>query len=260
MVAPPPLLDGRPWAFVDWVPPEMSGLELCRRLRADPQTEAAHVTMILEEDDAEAKRRALRAGADDYIVAPIDRNTVLDRVLSVQLPDHEAPARTLKLGDLTLDLAALQVRWKDKPVQLMPNEFRLLRYLMEQPGHVFPHAADRRAGQAWPADRRTHRGRLGQPPAPRPARSGRRLSAADRPLDGLRPRPAVRLVSSKRAAPEEAARPFSGSSGPVRPSELGPGAQTDGARRGGDDVGALPAASAGLEARELARSSNTLET
>lgn len=135
--SPPPLLDGRPWAFVDWVLPEMSGLELCRRLRADPQTEAAHVTMILEEDDAEAKRRALRAGADDYIVAPIDRNTVLDRVLSVQLPDHEAPARTLKLGDLTLDLAALQVRWKDKPVQLMPNEFRLLRYLMEQPGHVF---------------------------------------------------------------------------------------------------------------------------
>ena len=62
---------------------------------------------------------------------------MLDRVLSVQLPDHEAPARTLKLGDLTLDLAALQVRWKDKPVQLMPNEFRLLRYLMEQPGHVF---------------------------------------------------------------------------------------------------------------------------
>jgi two-component system phosphate regulon response regulator PhoB len=70
---PPPLLDGRPWAFVDWLLPELSGLELCRRLRADPQTEAAHVTMVLEEDDAEAKRRALRAGADDYILAPIDR-------------------------------------------------------------------------------------------------------------------------------------------------------------------------------------------
>jgi two-component system phosphate regulon response regulator PhoB len=93
--------------------------------------------MILEDDDAEAKRRALRAGADDYILGPIDRASLLDRVLSVQLPEHDAPARTLKLGDLTLDLAALQARWREKALTLMPNELRLLRYLMEQPGHVF---------------------------------------------------------------------------------------------------------------------------
>lgn len=135
--APLPLLDGSPWAFVDWLLPELSGLELCRRLRCDTQTEAAHITMVLEEDDADAKRRALRAGADDYIIGPIDRAAVLDRVLSVQLPEREAPARSLKLGDLALDLTALQARWRDKPVPLMPNELRLLRYLMEQPGHVF---------------------------------------------------------------------------------------------------------------------------
>ncbi|EGD59000.1 two component transcriptional regulator [Novosphingobium nitrogenifigens DSM 19370] len=135
--APLPLIDGRPWAFVDWVLPDLSGLELCRRLRCDPQTETAHVTMVLEEDEAEAKRRALRAGADDYIIGPIDRSSVLDRVLSVQLPEAEIPARTLRLGDLSLDLSALQARWKDKPIGLMPNEFRLLRYLMEQPGQVF---------------------------------------------------------------------------------------------------------------------------
>lgn len=138
--APLPLLDGSPWAFVDWLLPELSGLELCRRLRCDPQTEAAHITMILEDDDADAKRRALRAGADDYIIGPIDRAAVLDRVLSGQLPDREAPARLLRLGDLSLDLTALQARWKDKAVGLMPNEFRLLRYLMEQPGHVFSRA------------------------------------------------------------------------------------------------------------------------
>ncbi|MBY0394242.1 MAG: response regulator transcription factor [Novosphingobium sp.] len=135
--APLPLLDGSPWAFVDWLLPELSGLKLCRRLRCDTQTEAAHITMVLEEDDADAKRRALRAGADDYIIGPIDRAAVLDRVLSVQLPEREAPARSLKLGDLSLDLTALQARWQGKPVPLMPNELRLLRYLMEQPGHVF---------------------------------------------------------------------------------------------------------------------------
>lgn len=138
--APLPLLDGSPWAFVDWLLPDLSGLELCRRLRCDPQTEAAHITMILEDDDAEAKRRALRAGADDYIIGPIDRAAVLDRVLSAQVSDREAPARLLRLGDLSLDLSALQARWKDKAMALMPNEFRLLRYLMEQPGHVFSRA------------------------------------------------------------------------------------------------------------------------
>lgn len=134
---PPPLLDGHPWAFIDWVLPDMSGLELCRRLRCDPQTGVAHVTMILEEDEQDAKRRALKAGADDYLVGPIDRGMVLDRVLSVQLPDAEVPRRVIRLGDLAIDLAALQARFKEKPVPLMPNEFRLLRYLMEQPGHVF---------------------------------------------------------------------------------------------------------------------------
>ncbi len=135
--APLPLLDGSPWAFVDWLLPELSGLELCRRLRCDAQTEAAHITLVLEEDEAETRRRALRAGADDYIMGPIDRAAVLDRVLSVQLPAREAPARALRLRELSLDLTALQARWRDKPVPLMPNELRLLRYLMEQPGHVF---------------------------------------------------------------------------------------------------------------------------
>jgi two-component system phosphate regulon response regulator PhoB len=155
--APLPLLDGKPWAFVDWVLPDLSGLELCRRLRHNPQTEAAHVTMVLEDDEAETKRRALRAGADDYLIGPIDRSTVLDRVLSVQLVDSDVPTRTLRLGDLTLDLAALQARWKDICLALMPNELRLLRYLMEQPGQVFSRgqliAALGKQGQ--PIDERT---------------------------------------------------------------------------------------------------------
>ncbi|KAJ8137135.1 hypothetical protein OY671_009653, partial [Metschnikowia pulcherrima] len=68
-----------------------------------------------------------------------------------------APARTSKSGDSTSDSAALQVRWKDKPVQLMPNEFRSSRYSIEQPGHVFSRtqsiAASGKHGQ--PIDERT---------------------------------------------------------------------------------------------------------
>ena len=51
--APLPLMEGQPWAFIDWVLPDMSGLELCRRFRAaDGLGHNAHITMILEEDDA----------------------------------------------------------------------------------------------------------------------------------------------------------------------------------------------------------------
>lgn len=133
-----PLLEGTLWAFVDWVLPEISGLEICRRLRCDPLTAQAHITMMLEEDDQDARRRALRAGADDYMVGPATRTALLDRVLSARPHDHDgAPARNLALGELSIDLAAFQARWRGKAIPLMPNEFRLLRYLVEHPGRVF---------------------------------------------------------------------------------------------------------------------------
>lgn len=133
-----PLLEGALWAFVDWVLPDISGLEICRRLRCDPVTAQAHITMILEEDDQEARRRALRSGADDYMVGPVVRRALLDRVLSLQMHDSEAGAlRAVTLGALTVDMAAFQARWNNKPIALMPNEFRLLRYFAEHPGRVF---------------------------------------------------------------------------------------------------------------------------
>ena len=133
-----PLLEGSPWAFVDWVLPDISGLEICRRLRCDPLTAQAHITMILEVDDLDDRRRALRAGADDYMVAQVSRANLLDRVLSLSLRDQKSSVlRNLALGDLSIDLAAFQARWLGKPMPLMPNEFRLLRYLVENPGRVF---------------------------------------------------------------------------------------------------------------------------
>ena len=55
-----PLLEGSTWAFVDWMLPDTSGLEICRQIRCAPQTASAHITIILDEDDAEAKRRGLK--------------------------------------------------------------------------------------------------------------------------------------------------------------------------------------------------------
>src|SRR3546814_20615827 len=78
---------------------DLAGLEMCRRLRADPRTAQAHVTMVLESDDEDDRRRALRAGADDYVVGKLDRTRILARVLAVLSdgPDVQA-AHIIELG------------------------------------------------------------------------------------------------------------------------------------------------------------------
>ncbi|MDZ4308028.1 MAG: response regulator, partial [Allopontixanthobacter sp.] len=109
------LVEGPMWAFVDWVMDDLAGLEMCRRLRADARTQDAHITMVLERDDIEDRRRALQAGADDYMVGPLDRNAVLDRVLALQSRQQRHRAQRFELGELTIDMAALQARWAATP-------------------------------------------------------------------------------------------------------------------------------------------------
>ena len=133
-----PLIEGALWIFIDWVLPEMSGLELCRRLRADSLTSHAHVTIVLEEDNVEDRKRELRMGADDYMVGPLTRSALLDRVLGANISEQDtANSRVLAQGELSVDVAAFQARWQGRPISLMPNELRLLRYFIEHPGRVF---------------------------------------------------------------------------------------------------------------------------
>lgn len=138
-IGPLPLLDEPAWAFIDWLLPDMPGIEACRRLRCDPLTVQVHVTMVIEEDDSDARRRALRAGADDYILGPLSRTAILDRILATQNDRRSegGDAPSLASGDLAIEVAAFQARWRGKPIPLMPNEFRLLRYFVEHPGRVF---------------------------------------------------------------------------------------------------------------------------
>ena len=134
---PRPLVDGPMWIFVDWVMDDLAGLEMCRRLRADQRTADAHVTIVLESDDAEDRRRALKAGADDYIVGPLDRTRVLDRVLALQGdPQPRHATQRFERGPLVIDMAALQARWAGVPIVLRPNEFRLLRFFADNPNQV----------------------------------------------------------------------------------------------------------------------------
>ncbi|AKH43944.1 two-component system phosphate regulon response regulator PhoB [Altererythrobacter atlanticus] len=131
------LIEGPAWAFVDWVMDDLSGLEMCRRLRADPRLRDAHITMVLEHDDKEDRRRALKAGADDYAIGPLDRQAMLDRVLALHACDRlRGIGQMIELGELQINVAGEQALWKGKQIPLRPNEFRVLRFLAENPNRV----------------------------------------------------------------------------------------------------------------------------
>lgn len=135
------IAEGQVWAFIDWVLDDMSGLELCRRLRNDPRMADAHVTMVLDDGDTAAldedRRRALKSGADDYMLGPMERHAILDRVFALRSPTQQRRiARVIELDALTIDLGSLQARWMDNRLALRPNEFRLLRFFAENPDRV----------------------------------------------------------------------------------------------------------------------------
>jgi two-component system phosphate regulon response regulator PhoB len=134
---PKRLIEGAVWAFVDWVMTDLSGLEMCRRLRADPRMRDAHVTMVLERDDSDDRRRALKAGADDYAVGPLGRQAILDRVLALHSADRrQGSAHLIEIGDLQINVAGEQARWQGQLIELRPNEFRVLRFMAENPNRV----------------------------------------------------------------------------------------------------------------------------
>ncbi len=134
---PRKLIEGQAQIFVDWVMPDLSGLEMCRRLRADTRLQDAHVTMVLERDDSEDRRRALKAGADDYAVGPLDRTAMLDRVMALQPASAaRAAGQVISAGGLHINVTGEQALWQGQLVPLRPNEFRVLRYMAENPNRV----------------------------------------------------------------------------------------------------------------------------
>lgn len=136
-------IEGRPLCFVDWLLPDGSGLDLVRRLREAGPTRSAHITMVLTDDDGEERRRALKAGADDYMTGPLDAQKLIERLARHEgsTTSETAVGGRLRNGDLTIDLAAHQLRFRGAPVPLRPNEFRLLVHFMEHPDQVFSRAA-----------------------------------------------------------------------------------------------------------------------
>lgn len=152
--------------ILDWMLPGVSGLEICRRLRAREGTRTLPVIMLTARGEEGERVRGLSVGADDYVVKPFSVPELMARVRSLLRRSRpERVASRLSAGDLDLDRETRRVRRGARDIHLGPTEFRLLDYLMERPGRVFSRSQllDGVWGQSVEIDERTvdvHVGRL----------------------------------------------------------------------------------------------------
>jgi two-component system phosphate regulon response regulator PhoB len=123
---------------LDWMLPKVSGVEVCRRLRARPETRNLPIIMLTARGEETDRIRGLDTGADDYIVKPFSTTELAARIRAVLRRIRPGLAEDLiRHGDLVIDRGAHRVRRGAREVRLGPTEFRLLDYLMQHPGRVF---------------------------------------------------------------------------------------------------------------------------
>ena len=136
-------------AIIDWLVPELSGLELCQRLRAHQNP--LPVLMLTALGQSENRVTGLDAGADDYLVKPFVMEELLARLRALQRRSPQFMPQTLTVGVFSLDYAnnALGVG-TGSPSQMIPltnKEFQILAYLMQNPNRIIPGSKIRQ--QLW---------------------------------------------------------------------------------------------------------------
>ncbi len=122
---------------LDWMLPEVSGIEVCRRLRSRDETRTLPVIMLTARGEEDDRVRGLEIGADDYVVKPYSPAEMVARVRALlRRADPAQISELLEYADIAMDLAAHKVRRDGVPLKLGPTEFKLLRVFMERPGRV----------------------------------------------------------------------------------------------------------------------------
>jgi two-component system, OmpR family, manganese sensing response regulator len=129
--------------ILDWMLPQVSGVQLCQEYRRAGKT--APVLMLTAKDTIADKVMGLDAGADDYLVKPVDVIELLARVRALRRRSPIWQGDTLNLGDLQLHLDQLTLEYQSQTVQLSSREFQLVEYLMRHPRQVLSHDQIERA-------------------------------------------------------------------------------------------------------------------
>ena len=120
---------------LDWMMPEMDGLELCKSIRRESNVPIIMLTARVEETD---KLIGLELGADDYITKPFSPRELVARVKVVlRRVSGDSRAEVIRVENVSLDRTHFEVQINMRTVQLTPTEFEIMATLMSQPGRIF---------------------------------------------------------------------------------------------------------------------------
>lgn len=135
------LADERPdLALIDWMLPDMSGLELTRMLKRESTNDDLGIIMLTARADEVDKVAGLEGGADDYVTKPFAPRELVARIQAVLRRSASTDDDVINAGVLELDTAGHRVTAGSTEIRLGPTEYRLLHYLMTHPDRVYSRA------------------------------------------------------------------------------------------------------------------------
>jgi len=127
--------------ILDWMMPEMDGLEICRYLRKHAETEAIHIIMLTAKSDPTDKILGLEMGADDYLTKPFHIQELLARIRAVirrlERPHKEEDKKIIVFKEIRIDLDYHKVTVNGVNIDLTAREIKLLSFLIKHPGRVY---------------------------------------------------------------------------------------------------------------------------
>ncbi|MBL4693622.1 MAG: phosphate regulon transcriptional regulator PhoB [Magnetovibrio sp.] len=134
--------------ILDWMLPGLSGIEVCRKLRADPATRDIPILMLTARGEEEDRVRGIETGADDYVLKPYSPREVMARIKGLlRRANPSLVAETLDYCDISMDFVQHKVSRAGQGIHLGPIEYKLLKTLLEKPGRVF--SRDRLLDLVW---------------------------------------------------------------------------------------------------------------
>ncbi len=133
------VIDNKPdLVLLDWMLPGGSGIELARRLRRDEITTNIPIIMLTAKASEDNKVQGLNEGVDDYVTKPFSPRELVARIKTVlRRINGKQKDRALRVFDLQLDPTSHRISIEDKPVEMGPTEFRLLKFFLVNQEKVF---------------------------------------------------------------------------------------------------------------------------
>ena len=135
--------------LLDWMLPDLSGIEICKNIRKDTSIKNLPVIMLTAKGEEEDKIKGLDSGVDDYLTKPFSFNELMARIKAVlRRSNPNTVSDNLEFEDLVLDRIEKRVYRDKKEIQLGPTEFRLLEFFLVNPKRVY--SRDQILENVWP--------------------------------------------------------------------------------------------------------------